>query len=160
MTIPTGTEELAAQVQLLTTQVEELTWRLDQTSGVPGSAGHGGEDEPKLVFNTVEEWVTGLFLQMFSWRVDGQRWFWCDHWWLHAEAIWRLELLWRGWEAARLQPTGMSAWSMELDHHLRELCGDEGTFRQCRSAEGDRRARHVNPDVAPARPAPGGYWQA
>lgn len=157
MTTPSNVEELAVQVHGLATQVEELHQRLDESSVAGGSAS-GTQEEPKLVFETVEGWVTGLFLPLYSWRVDGQRWFWCERWWSHGEAIWRLELLWRGWEAARWQPTGMSAWSMELDHHLRELLGDEGPFRQCRSAEGDRAARHVDLDLVSAQPAPPGWW--
>jgi len=159
MTDPTVAEDLSARVALLTAQVEELHQRLDQATAMPGTA-NPAEAEPKLTFETVEQWVTGLFLPLYSWRVDGQRWFWCEQWWAHAEAIWRLELLWRGWEAARWQPTGMSGWSMELDHHLRELCGDEGPFRQCRAGEGDRAARHVDPEAASAQPAPGGWWKA
>lgn len=160
MTNPTAAEELSARVAQLTTQVEELHQRLDQAPGTPSPSGSGGgQDEPKLVFEGVEQWVTGLFLPLYSWRVDGQRWFWCEQWWAHAEAIWRLELLWRGWEAARWQPTGMSAWSMELDHHVRELLGDEGPFRQCRSGEGDRKARHVDLETAMAQPAPAGWWR-
>ena len=158
MTTPTSTEELVARVEQLTTQVEELHQRLDQTSGIPDSGGSGEQSERTLAFQTVEDWVVGLFLPLYSWRVDGQRWFWCPLWWQHAEAVWRFELLWRSWEAARWQPTGMSAWSMELDHHLRELLGDEGPFRQCRSAEGDRAARHVDLDLASAQPAPPGWW--
>ena len=73
-------------------------------------AGYGGE-MPALRFADVESWVRGMFLPMFGWRIDGQRWFWCPQWWRHAEAIWRLELLWRSWEAARLQPLGMSAFA-------------------------------------------------
>lgn len=159
MTTPTSLEQLSAQVQILAAQVEELTWRLEQATGLPKWVGSGEEGEPKLVFVTAEEWVTGLFLPMFSWRIDGQRWFWCPQWWQHAEAIWRLELLWRSWEAARLQPTGMSAWSMELDHHLRRLLGDEGPFRQCRAAEGDRPARHIDAEIATTQPAPVGWWE-
>lgn len=156
MTAPASVHDLSAQVQELASQVQELSQRLDQATSAPSVAVAEG---PTLVFDRVEGWVTGLFLPMFSWRVDGQRWFWCPQWWRHAEAIWRLELLWRSWEAARLQPTGMSAWSMGLDHHLRQLCGDEGPFRQCRPADSDRQARHVDPDVAVAQPAPANWWQ-
>jgi hypothetical protein len=95
---------------------------------------------------------------MCGWRVDGQRWHWCPQWWRHAEAIWRLELLWRSWEVSRLHATGMSTWSVELDRHLRELLGDDGPFRQCRVAEADRAARHTDLPHATADPAPHGWW--
>ena len=95
---------------------------------------------------------------MFGWRVDGQRWHWCPQWWRHAEAIWRLELLWRSWEVQRLAATGMSAWSVEVDRHIHELLGDDGPFRQCRNAEDDRGARHADLPPATAEPAPDGWW--
>jgi hypothetical protein len=163
MTTPTTAEELSARVELLTTEVAELHQRLDQPTSPPGTTTTVGEskaqDEPKLTFQTVEQWVTSLFLPMHSWRIDGQRWFWCERWWAHAEAIWRFELLWRSWESARWQPTGMSAWAMELDHHLPQLLGDEGPFRQCRVGEHDRAARHVDLEPATAQPAPADWWK-
>jgi hypothetical protein len=155
--MPTSPVELHAQVQALTAQVEELTQRLDQRTATQDLAPADGQG-PKLLFGNLEAWVHGLFLPMFSWRVDGQRWFWCPRWWWHAEAIWRLELLWRSWEAARLQPLGMSVWSLEVDRHVRELLGDEGTFRQCRGTDGDRPARHVDLEPATAEPAPASWW--
>jgi hypothetical protein len=101
-----------------------------------------------------------MFLPMFGWRVDGQRWQWCPQWWRHAEAIWRLELLWWSWEAHRLLATGMSAWSAELDRHLRELLGPDGPFVQCRGVEQDRPARHVDLPTATADLAPDDWWRA
>jgi hypothetical protein len=147
-------QELQARVQALSVQVEELTQRLDQSGTTVG----GGE-APRLLFPDLEAWVRGLFLPMFGWRIDGQRWFWCPQWWRHAEANWRLELLWRSWEAAKLHPLGMSGWSAELDRHKWELLGDGGPFRQCRAAERDRPARHVELEPAAAEPAPPGWWE-
>jgi hypothetical protein len=147
--------ELQARVEALSAQVEELAQRLDQST-----PPLGGGVVPGLRFPDLEGWVRGLFLPMFGWRIDGQRWFWCPQWWRHAEAIWRLELLWRSWEAARLHPLGMSGWSGELDRHKWELLGDGGPFRQCRSAERDRPARHVDLEAAGVEPAPTGWWDA
>ncbi len=145
-------EDLAGMVAALQTQVAELTQRLDDQAS-PGVAAPAA-----LRFPSVEAWVYGLFLPMFGWRVDGQRWYWCPQWWRHAEAIWRLELLWRSWEVARLAATGMSGWSVEVDRHLRELLGEDGPFRQCRAAEDDRPARHTELPPATAEPAPDGWW--
>jgi hypothetical protein len=148
-------QELYAQVQALTVVVEELAQRLDQATGAAGASAGG---LPRLCFADVESWVRGLFLPMFGWRIDGHRWHWCPQWWRHAEAIWRLELLWRSWEVARLHPAGMSSWSAECDRHRVELLGDEGPFRQCRAADGDRPARHVEVEPAAAEAAPPGWW--
>lgn len=153
MTTSASTDDLAGMVAALQTQVAELTQRLDDQSPAPLP-----QAQAKLTFPTVEAWVHGLFLPMFGWRVDGQRWHWCPQWWRHAEAIWRLELLWRSWEVARLAATGMSAWSIEVDRHLHELLGQDGPFRQCRTAEDDRDARHTDLPPATAQPAPAGWW--
>jgi hypothetical protein len=153
MTAHPDLDDLAGQVAVLRSQVDELTQRLD------GQAPALATPPPaQLRFPDVQAWVNGMFLPMFGWRVDGQRWHWCGQWWRHAEAIWRLELLWRLWEAYRLAATGMSAWSAELDRHLRELLGPDGPFRQCRIAQDDRPARHTDPPTATAEPAPDGWW--
>ncbi|MFY1633723.1 DUF4913 domain-containing protein [Solwaraspora sp. WMMB335] len=143
-------EDLTGTVAALQNQVAELTQRLDDQTPATAPAA--------LRFPTVEAWATGLFLPMFGWRVDGQRWHWCPQWWRHAEAIWRLELLWRSWEVNRLAATGMSAWSIEVDRHIHELLGDDGPFRQCRAADDDRAARHTEVASATAEPAPKGWW--
>lgn len=146
--------DLAAKVAALEMQLSELVGRLDDHDATAAT-----QPAVTLAFPAVEAWVNGLFLPMFGWRVDGQRWHWCPQWWRHAEAIWRLELLWRSWEVSRLQPTGMSNWSVELDRHLRELLGEDSPFRQCRVAEADRVARHVDQVVATAEVAPLAWWK-
>ncbi|MEJ3743161.1 DUF4913 domain-containing protein [Actinomycetes bacterium KLBMP 9797] len=146
-------DDLAGMVAALQTEVAELTQRLDDQPPAASTA-----KPVKLRFPTVEAWVHGMFLPMFGWRVDGQRWHWCPQWWRHAEAIWRLETLWRSWEVARNTATGMSSWSVELDRHLPHLLGEDGPFRQCRAAEDDRDARHTDLPPATAEPAPEGWW--
>lgn len=145
--------DLAGAVAALRVRVDELAERVDEVVSASSL-----NPAPELRFAGVEAWVNGLFLPMFGWRVDGQRWHWCPQWWRHAEAIWRLELLWRSWEAARLQPTGMSSWSVEVDRHLHELLGSDGPLRQCRAEEEDREARHVDLPVPTTEPAPEGWW--
>lgn len=146
-------DDLAGMIAALQTELAELTQRLDERPPATATA-----KPVKLRFPTVEAWVVGMFLPMFGWRVEGQRWHWCPQWWRHAEAIWRLETLWRSWEVARQTATGMSSWSAELDRHLRELLGEDGPFRQCRAAEDDRDARHTDLPPATAEPAPDGWW--
>lgn len=152
MTASASHDDLAGMVASMQTQVAELTQRLDDQTSPTQSA------PVRLKFPHVEAWVHGLFLPMFGWRVDGHRWHWCPQWWRHAEAIWRLELLWRSWEVNRLSATGMSGWSVEVDRHIRELLGEDGPFRQCRGAEDDRDARHTDLAAATAEPAPEGWW--
>ena len=54
---------------------------------------------------------------------------WSAQWWKSAEAIIRLEALWRTFEQARLDPTAMSAWLRDhADYHLNVLMSPNGPF--------------------------------
>ncbi|WP_231567706.1 DUF4913 domain-containing protein [Sinomonas humi] len=59
---------------------------------------------------------------------------WCRQWWKHAEAISRLEALWRAWEHLRLEgTTGMSVWWRDhADHHIQRLQPRQRPPRQAR----------------------------
>jgi len=58
---------------------------------------------------------------------------WCPQWWAHAEALSRLEALWRTWEAARLDPLqGIAVWYRDFcDPRLLVLFSPAGPFAQC-----------------------------
>jgi hypothetical protein len=112
-----------------------------------------GEEKPRPVYSSVEEWVTDYFVPMYR-RTLGGEFRWCARWWEHAEAISRLTALWLSWESMRLKPgTGVSNWyAQHLDHHLPVLMGARGPFYQC-SEEA-----HREPHQALAVPAPPGWW--
>ncbi|UOD83454.1 DUF4913 domain-containing protein [Paenarthrobacter ureafaciens] len=65
---------------------------------------------------------------------------WCPQWWKHAEAISRLESLWRAWEYLRLDgTTGMSVWWRDhADHHMSMLLSADGPFKGCTPDDGHR----------------------
>lgn len=149
-------ETLAGQLDDLQGAVSTLTAMVERIAGV-GPAGDDGP-VPQLFFRDVEQFVTGFFLPMYGWRVDGQRWHWCPRWWDHAEVIWRLETLWRSWEAYRLQATGMSSWRLELDGQLPLLLGQDGPMAACRPAEDGLKATHEPGDTPAAEPAPERWW--
>jgi hypothetical protein len=108
---------------------------------------------PRPVYDSVEEWVSCHFLQMFR-RPLGGEFRWCAQWWRHAEAITRLTALWHSWEAMRLQPgTGMAIWLRDqLDHQLPVLLGRAGPFAMCSEDE------HIEPRQARTRQPPDGWW--
>ncbi|SCG15573.1 protein of unknown function [Micromonospora echinofusca] len=149
------TEDLAAQVALLTRQVAELQQVLADRA-VSG----GGQGQPPL-YATVEEWVRDYLLPGFP-RPVGEvglvRWHWCEQWWRHDEAVTRLTALWYGWEHARLEMTGMLGWLRELDHHLPMLLGPDGPFRSCAPGIDGSAARHKAPTVAAFEQAPKQWW--
>jgi len=71
---------------------------------------------------------------MYRRPLGGQGVTWCPEWWRHAEAIARLEALWRAWEHLRLDPaTGMSVWFRDhADHHMGVLLSADGPFKGCK----------------------------
>jgi hypothetical protein len=116
------------------------------------------EAQPSL-YLTLEAWVTGYFTPMFLHRVHANpRLRWCHRWWDHAEAIARLTVLWRTWEAARWEPAGKPAWWLDLDHHLTILLGPDGPLRRCRTTENDRPGSHEPAALPAVTTAPDGWW--
>lgn len=112
------------------------------------------DEPPQPKFSSVEQFVTELLAPTIR-RPRRNSTVWCSRWWEHAEAVSRLEALWRSWEFLRLDgTTGMSVWWRDhLDPHLGFLTdGDRSPFSECRDGE-----HHEHPalDVTPAPP---GYW--
>src|ERR687885_17687 len=63
---------------------------------------------PQLFYASLDEFVREQLAPMYRRALDGTQRTWCPEWWRHAEAISRLEALWRAWEHLRLDPaTGM-----------------------------------------------------
>ena len=75
---------------------------------------------------------------MYRRPLGGQAVTWCPEWWRHAEAIARLDALWRAWEHLRLDPaTGMSVWFRDhADHHMAVLLSADGPFKGCKPDKG------------------------
>jgi uncharacterized protein DUF4913 len=142
-------EELAALVTELTRKVEE---RETQASAADGQ---------KPLYDDVESWVRGYLLVNFT-RPFGetgtQRWYWCEQWWRHNEAVTALTALWYAWEHARLETTGMIGWLHEAHYHLGVICSVDGPFRQCKPADGDRPALHTGDRFADVVAAPADWW--
>jgi hypothetical protein len=94
---------------------------------------------PQLFFGSVDEFVREKLRFTYARRVGAQgpnRW--SAEWWKSAEAISRLDSLWRAWEALRLEGTfGMSSWWRDhADHHMRMLMSPEGPFADSRDTNG------------------------
>ncbi|MEZ2373406.1 DUF4913 domain-containing protein [Arthrobacter sp. RCC_34] len=94
--------------------------------------------DPELVYGSTAEWVTKFLIPVYRRQIarNGEGTTWCPEWWKHAEAIIRLEALWRAWEHLRLDGrTGMSVWLKDhLDHHLPVLLSaKDGPFTGCKN---------------------------
>ena len=133
-------EELAARVAQLSTEVGEL--RQASTERAQDAA------TPEAKYASLEDWLRDYLLPTFPRPVGElgmQRWLWCEQWWAHDEAVTRFMALWYGWEAARLEVTGMLGWLRELDYQLPIICGEDGPFRDCHVTRQDQPARHTDP---------------
>lgn len=78
---------------------------------------------------------------------------WCPEWWKHAEAVARLEILWRAWEHYRLEPrTGLSVWFLDhADPQMGRLFASDGPFRFCSAKVGHRDMLAPLPLVSPRK---------
>ncbi len=140
-----------ADVELLRDIVDDFLHPA-ATTDVDGQPGPGEEVfQPR--YPGLEEWVVDYFTPMFS-RPLSPSLRWCASWWHHAEAISRLEALWRTWEVARLDPLrGMAVWYRDhLDTQLPVLLSATGPFAQCAPD------RHAATRPLPTTAAPDGYW--
>lgn len=62
--------------------------------------------------------------------------FWCKRWWMHPEAIARLEAVRRSWLEATASPgDALVIYYEHLDHQLSVLCGEAGPFSACRGGQ-------------------------
>jgi len=100
----------------------------------PATAGGGAAEEEPIVpfFGSLLEFVVEHFGPVYA-RNTSPTVRWCASWWDHAEALYRLEALWRTWELYRLEPRlGIASWLRDyLDPQLRELTSPTGPFASC-----------------------------
>lgn len=105
----------------------------DHDGAGEGNAG-AGEPPPEPEFSSVYEFVEDHLVVLYARKMQmKQDRVWCPRWFEHAEAVSRLEALWRAYEQLRLEPgTGMSVWWRDhADHHMRTLFDTAGPFEGC-----------------------------
>ena len=67
------------------------------------------EQEPDLYFANAHDFVVQYLLPSWRHTYSGARW--CAQWWCHAEALSRLDALWRAFESMRHgDAAGMAVW--------------------------------------------------
>ncbi len=116
-------------------------WEQDEPAAAPAvdAAVTGPGQDAQLYYPSVDVFVRELLAPTYRRHLDGGRnRTWCPRWWAHAEAILRLEALWRAWELLRLDPaTGMSVWLRDhADHHMAVLLDPDGPFKGCTPDKG------------------------
>lgn len=90
-------------------------------------------DRPQTVYLNVADFFHEHLRHLYARHVGsgtGQH-RWSARWWESAEAISRLESVWRAWEHLRLEPAlGMSTWWRDhADYHMGILLSPGGPFR-------------------------------
>ena len=163
----------AAQVATLTEQVAELAGKVDALEAAaaggdipeathPGKTSDedGGRYFPNLP-QFVNLWLLPTFRRPLSALGMGD-WHWCPRWPEHPEAWLVFGALWDEWEANRVEQLGMIELTRDVLEMLPSLCGGDGPFTRCRMAaaeDGFEVQRHLQVQVAPAVPAPAGWWE-
>ncbi len=109
------------------------------------------EEAPEPYFRNVDVFVREFLAPTYRRSLEGSHRVWCAEWWRHAEAINRLESLWRAWEHLRLDPaTGMSIWWRDhADHHMPALLAPDGPFKGCGSDRGHQPRASPFPTAVP-----------
>lgn len=117
------------------------------------------EEEPSLYFGSVDEFFRGYLRPNYRRRVDGNNTLWARDWWKYAEAVARLDALWRAWEHLRLDPqTGMSVWFRDhAEHHMAVLLSPSGPFAGIGTGK-DREHTNEKGDMLPYLEPPEGLF--
>ncbi|HEY0617555.1 MAG TPA: DUF4913 domain-containing protein [Kribbella sp.] len=91
------------------------------------------DGEQELFYPHVAAFVGDKLIYLYSRRL-GQQFVWCPEWFRHAEALSRLDAIWRAWENLRLDPaTGISVWWRDhADPQMSALLDPDGPFAACR----------------------------
>ena len=115
---------------------------------------------PRTYFGSMMEWFERWLRPTYRRSTHGDLREWCEQWWQHAEALSRMDALWRAWEALRLDPgTGLSVWWRDhADHHLAALLDADGPFKGCGDGHVDdspEMLRHTSPPAEMFAPEPG-----
>ncbi|WP_245714106.1 DUF4913 domain-containing protein [Nocardia vaccinii] len=110
-----------------------------------------GDAAPRVhadVGQFVENYVSPVYRRQVS---DVNDTVWCPQWWKHAEAVLRLEALWRAWEYFRQDGrTGMSLWFIDhADRQMNRLFGPRGPFMYCSARNGHRDVLEPLPVIPP-----------
>lgn len=131
----------------------------DPSAGLDVSA-EAGQRRPQLVYRNVAEFVAELLAPTYRRHLtSGGGRVWCAYWWRHAEAIARLEALWRAWEHLRTPQLGGDEWLGNAiwwrdyaDPCMDRLTALGGPFRHCTEEHTNR----LQP--LPYQPPPAGLF--
>ncbi|MGQ4597794.1 DUF4913 domain-containing protein [Nocardia sp. R6R-6] len=99
------------------------------------------QQQQPMIYSGVVDFVENYLSLMYRRQVtDLSDTVWCPEWWQHAEAIARLDALWRAWEHYRQDGrTGLSVWFLDhADPHMAKLLDPKGPFKYCSVRNGHK----------------------
>ena len=153
-------DRAAADVEKIAGEVEEAKANVAQERNGSNEAPPDPDETPAaqegspLVYQSTEEFLHEHLLPLYNRVIDPRNGKWCKQWYLHPEAVSRVEALWRAWEHFRLDPaTGMSVWWRDhADPHMAVLLSQKGPFHPCNND------RHHTPEPFECDYAPEGWF--
>ncbi|MFJ1456130.1 DUF4913 domain-containing protein [Nocardia wallacei] len=110
------------------------------------------DQQHDLIYADVVEFVENYLSLIYRRQVtDLTDTVWCPEWWKHAEAVVRLQALWRAWEHLRQdETTGMSVWFLDhADPHMNKLLDPRGPFKFCSVRHGHKEMLNPLPLKSP-----------
>lgn len=91
-------------------------------------------DAAPATYTTLGAWVQGWLAVTYRRQLGGGSRVWCAKWREHAEAVERLDVMWRTWEQTRDNPAKRAAWWRDIaDPTMRVLLDADGPFSACRN---------------------------
>lgn len=146
-------EQIAAEVEAAKANMAQEATGDNGSPPASAEAPAAQEDSP-LIYQSAEEFLHEHLLPLYNRIIDSRNGKWCRQWFLHPEAVSRIEALWRAWEHLRLDPaTGMSVWWRDhADPHMAVLLSQKGPFHPCNNG------RHHTPEPFECDYAPEGWF--
>ncbi|MFI6043510.1 DUF4913 domain-containing protein [Nocardia sp. NPDC051321] len=99
------------------------------------------QQQQPMIYASVVEFVENYLSLVYRRQVtDLSDTVWCPEWFQHAEAVARLDAMWRAWEHFRLNgATGLSVWFLDhADPHMAKLFDPKGPFKYCSVRNGHK----------------------
>ncbi len=148
-------EEVESAAEALAVAREHVAGKTAAEESSSNTAGPVEGDQPKPFYDGPEEFLHEQLLPLYNRILDTKNGKWCRQWFLHPEAVSRVDALWRAWEHFRLDgTTGMSVWWKDhTDVHMAVLLSQKGPFHACSST------RHNAPEPFPCDIAPEGWFE-
>lgn len=133
-----GALDPVALVQAISASPEAL-------EALAGALAPKQEKDPLYVFGSLDEFVEEYVLANWRHRMEGDRFRWCEWWYLHTQAAVELDMMWHSWEAHRRVPSSLAQWNIHTFWPIwdRLLHPDTSPFDGCTHSGGGKVAEHA-----------------